>query len=152
MRNLNPFPTNHPGTYALLIVLTKPETLAVGKLGDLNLGKGSYCYVGSALRGLRARVARHLRREKKIRWHIDYLLERETVTGVLWIHSEERLECVIVGSLRDQGLASVKGFGASDCRCPSHLFHHPSEEGLKFALEEAFRQAAGPPHSLEVAV
>jgi Uri superfamily endonuclease len=108
--------------------------------------------VGSALRGLQARVARHLRREKKIRWHIDCLLERGAVMAVLWIHSEERLECVIAQGLRDRGLASIKGFGASDCRCPSHLFHHLSKEGLKLALVEAFRQAAGPPRSLEVAV
>ena len=30
--------------------------------------------------GLDARVARHLRAEKKLHWHIDYLLERASVT------------------------------------------------------------------------
>ena len=112
-----------PGAYALLIELDSSMDIAVGKLGSILFEPGSYCYIGSALNGLRARVARHLRRDKKTWWHIDYLLKRADVTEVGWALSSDRLECRIAGSLRCQGVESISGFGASDCRCSSHLFY-----------------------------
>lgn len=131
-----------PGTYALLIRADAPMSVVVGKLGVLSFNAGYYCYVGSALNGLRGRVARHLRPEKKARWHVDYLLQNATTVAVLWRYSRERLECQIVRELKDLGLALVRGFGASDCRCPSHLFQHPEFDKVRRAVEEAFGQAS----------
>ena len=62
------------GTYVLLIELATAATIQVGRLGMLAFAKGYYAYVGSALGGLEQRIDRHLRTEKKLFWHIDYLL------------------------------------------------------------------------------
>jgi glycine dehydrogenase len=42
--------------------------------------------------GLKARVGRHIRSEKKTRWHIDYLLPHTTLKKV-WYQPQLRLEC-----------------------------------------------------------
>lgn len=127
-----------PGSYVLLIRLESPKTIEVGRLAKIDFPAGCYAYVGSALRGIRARVNRHLRRRKKLHWHVDYLLEGGTLSEVIWALSDERLECRIANSLEQQGLASVSRFGASDCRCPSHLFHSPNPQALRGAATHAF--------------
>ena len=68
------------GAYILLTHLAQGEEIEVGRLGTFLFCRGEYAYVGSAMGGLDARVARHLRAEKKLHWHIDYLLERASVT------------------------------------------------------------------------
>jgi hypothetical protein len=59
------------GIYALVLRLTGGRArLRVGALGVLSFEPGYYCYVGSARRGLKARLQRHLRRSrKKKHWH-----------------------------------------------------------------------------------
>ena len=59
------------GSYLLLLFLEKEKVLQVGKLGTFTFQKGWYCYVGSAMNNLQARIERHLKIEKKLRWHID---------------------------------------------------------------------------------
>ena len=59
------------GTYILLIAVERALTLDVGRLGAMTFPPGYYLYVGSALRNLGHRLARHLRREKRVHWHID---------------------------------------------------------------------------------
>ena len=66
------------GTYCLLIHLKQDSKITIGKLGEKNFQKGYYIYVGSALNSLKTRIQRHLRKEKKIHWHIDYLLNKHT--------------------------------------------------------------------------
>ena len=127
-----------PGAYALLIELDSPIDITVGKLGSILFEAGCYCYVGSALNGLRGRVARHLRHDKKTWWHIDYLVKRADVTEVVWALSSDRLECRIAGSLRCQGVESISGFGASDCRCSSHLFYERDQGALRGQVLNAF--------------
>ncbi|MGZ7049923.1 MAG: GIY-YIG nuclease family protein, partial [Methanobacterium sp.] len=61
-------------TYCLLINLNVDSEISVGKLGKLNFKKGFYVYVGSALNSIDARIKRHLKNDKKLFWHIDYLL------------------------------------------------------------------------------
>jgi len=111
------------GVYLLLIEVTSPVRLRVGRLGDLTFGGGIYAYVGSARRGLRPRIERHLRGGKRLFWHIDYLLSSASVSiGEVWV-STEMGECELAGSLAGSGLFRFYGggFGSSDCRCPSHL-------------------------------
>ena len=127
-----------PGAYALLIELDSPIDIAVGKLGSILFEPGCYCYIGSALNGLRARVARHLRHDKKTWWHIDYLLKRADVSEVVWALSSSRLECSIAGALRCQGVESIPSFGASDCRCISHLFYQGDQAALRRHVLKAF--------------
>lgn len=109
------------GSYVLLVRLAEERTIAVGRLGTVRFPGGSYAYVGSALRGLAARVDRHLRAEKKTRWHIDYLLPRATIEAIITCETTERTECTIAQTLA-QRFDSIPGFGSSDCRCRSHLF------------------------------
>jgi len=114
-----------PGTYALLLEATATREVQIGKLGVLRMLPGIYVYVGSALGpgGLAARVGRHARREKTRRWHIDYL-RAETRLVAVWFatgarHRECRWSQILEQATRAQ--IPLEGFGASDCRCRSHL-------------------------------
>lgn len=107
-------------TYQLLIELDRPLCLAVGRLGEFEFPQGTYIYNGSAKRNLEARIARHLRSEKKLRWHIDYLLTAPGVS-VIDVRRSRRNECTWNGATG--GVVVAPGFGASDCcsGCGSHL-------------------------------
>ena len=109
-----------PVTYQLLIEVARPLRCVVGRLGEFSFAAGRYVYTGSARRGLEARIARHLRREKALRWHIDYLLTAPGVR-VIEVKRSARNECALNRALRGQ--VPVPGFGASDCRagCGAHL-------------------------------
>jgi len=131
-----------PGTYILIMHLASSQNVAVGSLGEAAYDGGWYLYVGSALRGLKARLARHARSEKRIHWHIDYLLEAASLVEV-WCHiGNERLECEwahVLGRV-DSLEPSAVAFGASDCRCRTHLFRaderpdpHAFVAGLRLA-------------------
>lgn len=107
-------------TYQLHIHLAQPLRLAIGRLGEFDFPAGGYVYTGSARRNFEARVARHLRREKALRWHIDYLLTAPGVT-VTEVARSDSGECAL--NQATAGMVIVPGFGASDCRagCGSHL-------------------------------
>jgi len=107
-------------TYQLNIRISQPVTIVIGRLGTYHFPAGNFVYTGSAKRNMEARVARHLRAEKTLRWHIDYLLcaPGVSVTGV---ERSAQPECEV-----NQGTAGsmpVAGFGAGDCMggCGSHL-------------------------------
>jgi len=117
------------GAYILIIKLEKPEEIIVGRLGRLLFRRGFYAYVGSAMNGIEQRVSHHLKREKNLHWHIDYLLKKGKMTDVLVAEGTKSLECVTAQGLGAR-LDSVKGFGCSDCRCKSHLFYSESREAL----------------------
>ena len=115
------------GTYALVVRLEAPCKLNVGKLGPVELPAGYCLYFGSALGGLAGRIQRHLRRRKKLWWHIDYLTRVATPEEVWWNESAGRAECdwATAGLLLPGATTPAPGFGASDCRCGSHLVHVP---------------------------
>ena len=111
------------GTYALVIALRALLHLQIGKLGIHPLPRGYYVYTGSALGGLSSRLRRHLKSEKRLHWHIDYLLRQAEVVQIWYAVGPERLECkwnMIVQNLPG-AKPFIPGFGASDCRCSSHL-------------------------------
>lgn len=114
-----------PGTYLLMLHVPHPLVLQIGRLGVARLPAGQYLYVGSAMNGLRRRLRRHLKADKLLHWHIDYLLTEATPEALVLIPSPQRLECTINRYLIEHAHAevAVKGFGASDCRCPSHLLY-----------------------------
>ena len=127
-----------PGSYALLIELESPTVIDVGRLDSIEFRAGCYAYVGSALSGVAARVGRHLRQHKRLHWHVDYLLDKGRLSEVTWGLSDKRLECRIADGLRQQGFRSVPRFGASDCRCPSHIFYSPTRKLLHDEVARAF--------------
>ena len=139
------------GTYVLLIHVPYPIQLSVGELGNLALKAGYYAYVGSALGGLEKRVERHLASDKKIHWHIDYLLARGRVVDVVQGETTERKECAVAGELVKY-LTSVTGFGSSDCKCGSHLFYSPDFNDLRTRVLTSFRECGIKPVKTEVLV
>jgi Uri superfamily endonuclease len=117
-----------PGTYMLVLHLPEPHTLTVGKLGQFDFPAGYYLYAGSARGGLLGRVSRHLRADKKLHWHIDYLNSQQggaEVVDVWWQTGKERLECDFADAARRLQGATLPahGFGSSDCGCDTHLVH-----------------------------
>ena len=116
-----------PGSYVLILALRRDRILRVGRLGEFRLRRGTYLYAGSAMCGLRQRVSRHLSPSKTPHWHVDYLLERAEVVGVLALASPARLECAMAKALAELPGAEqpIPRFGASDCRCSSHLVWLP---------------------------
>ncbi len=111
------------GAYALVIELASP--VAIDRPRRAVLSAGVYVYAGSARGpgGIRARVARHLRRVKPERWHVDRLTASpDAALSVIALPGGE--ECGIVAALVRHAHATVPvpGFGSSDCRsCPAHL-------------------------------
>lgn len=121
------------GVYLLVLNFPRPLTLRIGALGRRGLAPGWYVYAGSARRNLRQRVARHMARAKRRRWHIDSLTTAAGVKrlGALLVAERAFAECALnlaAGQLIG-GETAVAGFGASDCRagCPAHLWYTPEQ-------------------------
>ena len=115
------------GTYVLVLRCLSAGRLRVGRLGMMELKEGFYLYVGSALGpgGLRARLKRHLGRSSRRHWHIDYLravTEPEEVWYGRGTLRREHEWAGIVGAA-EGAETPAPGFGASDCRCKTHLFY-----------------------------
>lgn len=123
-----PAPANVPATRLYVVVTRVPRrsALAVGALGTVTLERGWYAYVGSALRAREARVARHLARQKPLRWHADHLFAAFPAERA-WLVDGAAGECALA-----RALATLPGaerlprrFGAGDCRCTGHLVRLP---------------------------
>jgi Uri superfamily endonuclease len=151
MSSVETLPTK--GIYTLIIFLSREACLKVGKLGTQKFPKGYYTYTGSALgkgaTSLKRRISRHLRREKRNLWHIDFLLANgnATITAVVAAQTNRELECRMNLCIKMEGGAKipVKGFGASDCEknCESHLLFFPhitKEDILVKKIVKCYRQ------------
>lgn len=115
-----------PGTYALILHSHSRERVQVGRWRGIELQPGYSIYVGSAFGpgGVQARVSRHLRVEKPQRWHIDYVTSLVTPLAAWVSYASEKLEHRWAQFFFEKNkLTSVPGFGCSDCKCHSHLFH-----------------------------
>lgn len=113
------------GAYALVVELDEPLVVALPGRAAVTLAAGRYVYCGSARGpgGIRARVGRHLKRGKTVRWHIDRLTEAGRVPGV-WVFLGGN-ECALVAALAGWPVP-LPGFGSSDCAaCSSHLLGWP---------------------------
>ncbi len=106
--------------YQLTLHIKSPIQIGVGKLGDCSFAAGFYIYTGSAKRNIESRLARHLKKYKKLRWHIDYLTVH-TLVEVVQVTRSHQSECTLNQAV--DGIVLVNGFGSSDChnRCSSHL-------------------------------
>jgi len=114
-------------TYSL-IIYSNGGNIRIGKLGKINFKKGYYIYIGSA--PSLARIERHYRKNKKIKWHIDYLLRKARIVG--FSLSKDK-ECEVAIRLSKEFL-SINRFGSSDCKCRSHLFYSRSLKKIKNLL------------------
>ena len=166
----SPFPDS--GLYILLLALDAPAALRIGALGTFTLPSGTYLYTGSARRGLRARVARHLAPDKALRWHIDYLTTAPGTRRIGAVGFPAQFPVRFPGRAGGQNLsecelnrragalagwtAPVPGFGAGDCRagCPAHLWYtgrHLSLDhlvGLEAAPAQSFQSGAPRPPTI----
>ncbi|MEJ2329881.1 MAG: GIY-YIG nuclease family protein [Gammaproteobacteria bacterium] len=115
------------GVYLLVMHLPDSHDISVGRLGLHCFRQGWYLYAGSAKGpgGIRSRCARHLRLDKRKRWHSDYLTRIAQVRQV-WF-TEQMSEMRVVGEPLRFPMPNqpVAGFGASDSRAHSHLFYRP---------------------------
>ena len=113
------------GVYIAVFYLARATKISVGKLGRFGFRQGIYFYAGSAQRGLSARLERHGRKKKPLRWHIDYLSVRCEMPGAITIAGPRERECELAKKLAGMFELAAPGFGASDCRCGGHLFYAP---------------------------
>lgn len=122
-----------PGLYVLVLRLPRQTTLSYGGT-TVPFAAGWYAYVGSAMGGLAARVARHLRTSQVRHWHIDALLAAGTVADVqLLFTTDPAAECRTAAAVRAwPGAVAIPRFGCSDCDCPTHLVY--SRERPRAAL------------------
>jgi Uri superfamily endonuclease len=124
------------GSYILLMELSEGQKIWVGKLGSIFFSRGFYAYVGSAMNGLEARLARHLRREKKFHWHIDYLLKEAEIRDIILYPSEVKAECFLSRAMAGK-FRHISGFGSSDCHCASHLYFGDDLSRLRIGAMKA---------------
>jgi len=125
------------GIYVLLIQIDRTLSCGIGALGELTFNQGLYAYVGSSQNNLELRVKRHRRKDKRLFWHIDYLLNNEAakIIKVFYKHGDKIQECQTAVLLRENGFP-IDDFGCSDCHCKTHLFRI---EGFNF-LEKSLQR------------
>ncbi|MGQ9656020.1 MAG: GIY-YIG nuclease family protein [Thermodesulfobacteriota bacterium] len=135
---------NLKGSYCLVAYLSKGCFMAFGK-NSAFFPRGWYAYVGSAMNGIDKRVQRHLRSLKKMRWHIDFLLDKAVVKDVIPMPSELREECAKAAALKAiGGVVIARKFGSTDCRCETHLLFFRSNPIKRRDFWEALREQSGP--------
>jgi Uri superfamily endonuclease len=124
------------GIYVLIIHINKDINVNIGALGRSAFAKGLYVYVGSAQTNLEQRIKRHFRKEKRLFWHIDYLLDNHAakITKVLFQKANKTGECKTAKAIGERA-KPIDGFGCSDCRCRSHLFQIVDYEFLLSAMK-----------------
>ena len=94
------------------------------KYGERQLEEGMYAYVGSAFGsgGLRARISRHWKKDKKKHWHIDWITTSDRCEHVgAYVFVGEHIEANLAEILGNR-FTPIPGFGASDSKEDSHLF------------------------------
>ncbi|GAB4377116.1 MAG: GIY-YIG nuclease family protein [Calditrichia bacterium] len=116
------------GCYQLVYHLPKKTVVQVGKLGCLSFPAGYYIYSGSHQRSLDKRIFRHLKKKKKLYWHIDYIsVHPEFALKAVILFPDFRFECQLNKKLREicHGTILHPKFGNGDCReqCGGHLMY-----------------------------
>lgn len=130
---------NLPGTYGLFIHLNVSQKVYLPHRAETDLEPGNYLYAGSAKGpgGLRARIRRHLRTDKKPHWHIDRLTDQKNIFAV--IGYLDLAECDVVTRALKVFCANfpMRGFGSSDCQqCQSHLLQIKDHFGHSIVAEK----------------
>ncbi len=132
------------GVYCLIFSNTYC-TIDAGRLKDLEFRHGYHIYVGSALgSGGLKRLKRHvmlsLTKDKKPRWHVDYLSVSSLfeLTDVAYVFTDRNIECSLAEKINSVSTGSIRNFGSGDCKCSSHLFY--SEEYPLVKIENAFSE------------
>lgn len=138
------------GVYTLIILVRSAIRVKIGGLGKKKVERGYYAYTGSALgngsSSLAGRISRHLRIEKRKRWHIDHLLcsKEVKIEAIVAMVTARKMECEINQHLISTLEPSIPilSFGSSDCRagCKSHLLYLGSDNNVVSKIAEAYMQ------------
>lgn len=107
-------------------------------MGRIYFKKGNYIYIGSAKAYLKVRLRRHLRKDKKTYWHIDYLLNnKQAKISQIWA-IQKSIECETTDVFNKEPICEIvkKGFGSSDCKCLTHLFCIKNKDKAEKILEK----------------
>ena len=129
------------GCYCLIINLENNSNIKIGKkLGNTTFKKGYYVYVGSAMNSLESRLNRHLSDEKKLHWHIDYLLKQAKVTDIIY-NENKKVECELSEYISTK-TNGIEGFGCSDCNCESHLYYFKNRNEAIECVKNAYTSIA----------
>lgn len=137
-------PDSSPATYLLILQLKNCKQIVVGKLGQLTFQPGFYAYCGSAFGpgGVQARLRHHLRPAVRPHWHLDFLRPFCDIKQVWFSTESVRREHDWAELLQHANQSkAIKRFGASDCRCVSHLFYfknRPEFEWFKKTVQPRF--------------
>ena len=102
-----------PGSYVLVLAASAPATIAVGRLGEMEVAPGWYLYTGSALGGggLAGRLRHHLRPVARPHWHIDYLRQVAELRAIWYVVDTVRWEhWPGRPAWADGGAGAVRGF------------------------------------------
>ena len=131
------------GCYCLVIYIKKKSKIGIGKkLGVLEFKKAIYVYVGSAMNSLEARLNRHLSDNKKLHWHVDYLLKDDNCKIIDIIYNiDKKVECDISQHLKTHAVG-IKNFGCSDCNCESHLYYFKNRSEAIEHVQNAYDSIA----------
>lgn len=130
--------------------MRKSEKLDIGHHHhDYKFRKGYYVYIGSAMNSLVARINRHLSDDKKLHWHIDYLLKNESseIRDVLFNVSDKKIECDLASTIAEDG-DEVPKFGCSDCNCSSHLIYFKRKRDAMNSVKSAYEKLDMTYHNL----
>ncbi len=117
------------GIYLLELNSDDINSLPIKKFNNILLQKGYYYYVGSAQKNLDHRIKRHIRSEKKIHWHIDYLTSNKNFKIkriFIFPDAPKDFECELRKNIETEFSLQIPltGFGNGDCNlCPSHLLY-----------------------------
>ncbi len=127
------------GIYVLTIDLKSQKNIKIGSLGKIKFEAGTYVYVGSAQNGLENRIKRHLSKNKKTFWHIDYFLKGgdSDISKVLIKESPKSMECEVASAIA-KNEEGIPHFGSSDCKCESHFFKVKDIQVLLDRLKSEF--------------
>lgn len=118
------------GVYLLKIKVAKKSKITIGALGEKIFPVGYYFYSGTAQRNFKSRLKRHYSDDKKLYWHIDYLLQNAELENNYVFEFTKQGECFLTATLKSAGAKNiVKSFGASDCKCNSHLLYFNCKTG-----------------------
>ena len=130
------------GTYILILYLEQDKEIVVGRQrssSSVLFRAGYYAYVGSAHGpgGLRSRINRHLIKDKKSVWHIDYL-RKEASPVEVWVNVDEKKEERIWADalVLMKRSHTVENFGNTDDRkARTHLCYFTNRPSI-----QAFRR------------
>jgi len=128
--------------------MSRAKEMQIGSLGVIEFAPGYYCYTGSARGpgGLK-RVDRHIQvllgQKKTRRWHIDYLLPHTSFLQTFVTRTRLDMECQIAARIGEL-LATIRGFGCTDCCCISHLHYSDDLQRMLEAVSQAHHKSCDP--------